>query len=68
MMFVFAFNWLVLSVYGVYNLTSNLENLCPPGAVWISKIRKNFFSKTSFFGHCDTPPNDLGLITPKCIF
>ena len=67
MMFVFAFNLLVLSVYRVYNLTSNLENLCPPGALRISKIRKNFFSITSFFGVYDTPPNDLSSINPKCI-
>ena len=68
--FCIYINWLVLSVYRVYNLTLNLENLYPPGALRISKIQKNFFSKTSFFNLCDTrtPPNDLGLITPKCIF
>ena len=43
MMFVFVFNWIVLSVSRVYNFISNLENLCPPGALQMSKIGQNFF-------------------------
>ena len=68
MTFVFPFNWIVLSVSRVYKLTSNLENLCPPGAKWISQIWKNFFGKTYFYGLCGTPLNNLGPKTHKCIF
>ena len=42
--------------------------LTEPGDLQISKLGKNFFSKVYLYDTRDIPPNDLGLITPKCIF
>ncbi len=52
----------------IFQIVTLQGKLNRAGAVQISKIWKNFFSKIYLYTLCDIPPNDLGLITQKCIF
>ena len=53
---------------GIFQIVTLQGKLNRAGAVQISKIWKIFFSKIHLYTLCDIPPNDLGRITPKCIF
>ena len=54
-----------IAIFQIVTLQGKLNRA---GAVQISKIWKKNFSKIHLYTLCDIPPNDLGLITPKCIF
>ena len=43
-------------------------NIQRPGAVQISKLGKNFFSKVYLYDIRDNLPSDLGPNTQKCFF
>ena len=58
----------VLYEIAIFQIVTLQGKLNRAGDLQISKLGKNFFSKVYLYDVRDNPPNDLGLITPKCIF
>ena len=54
-----------IAIFQIVTLQGKLNRA---GDLQISKLGKNFFSKVYLYDVRDNPPNDLGPITPKCIF
>ena len=52
-----------IAIFQIVTLQGKLNRA---GDLQISKLGKNFFSKVYLYDVRDNPPNDLGLITPKC--
>ena len=59
---------LTLYEIAIFYLVTLEGKLTEPGALQISKLGKNFFSKVYLYDIRDNLPNDLGPKTQKCIF